>query len=157
MLLRIALTITPAGAAGSGKSYLLLQAVEFAHSRGWIVLYVPRGLLSYHWSFMDLYSQGNTIPAIDLVNSSTPYVYDPRTRTYGQPEFSYQLLQRFQKVNADAIANLKIGKEFTVGKRVLPVGTLLTDVVSLALRDHSFAPAALKTVFEEVARQTEYV
>jgi small subunit ribosomal protein S29 len=106
---------------------------------------------------MNLYSQRNMVPAIDLVNSSTPYVYDPRTRTYVQPEFSYQLLQRFQKVNAEAIVNLKIGKEFAVGKRILPVGTLLTDVISLALKDHSFAPAALKTVFEEIARQNEYV
>lgn len=92
-------------------------------------------------------------PAIKLVNSSTPYVYDPRTRTYLQPEFSYQILQRFLKVNSAAITDLKIGKEFVVGRRPLPVGTPLVDVINAALRDHSLAPAALKTVFEEIARQ----
>ena len=32
-----------AGMKGNGKSSLLLQAVEFARSNRWIIMYIPRG------------------------------------------------------------------------------------------------------------------
>ncbi|KAJ3519456.1 hypothetical protein NMY22_g13196 [Coprinellus aureogranulatus] len=44
------------GRAGSGKSYALHQAVQYAQSEGWVVVYVPR--------------------AVTLVNSTNSYIYD---------------------------------------------------------------------------------
>lgn len=35
--------VSAAGRAGCGKSFLLHQAVQYAKSQGWIVLYIPRG------------------------------------------------------------------------------------------------------------------
>lgn len=35
--------LQPAGDPGCGKSFLLLQVVNYALSKGWIVLYIPRG------------------------------------------------------------------------------------------------------------------
>ncbi|GJE90341.1 hypothetical protein PsYK624_064720 [Phanerochaete sordida] len=121
------------GSTGSGKSYLLLQAVEYCKSRDWVVLYVPR--------------------AINLVNSSTEYVYDARTRTYLQPEFSFQLLQRFQQVNAQFMGTLKLTKDVTLGRRSLPVGTPISELVNIAQRDKALAPLMLEALLREVSRQ----
>ncbi|KAJ7281685.1 mitochondrial ribosomal death-associated protein 3-domain-containing protein [Mycena rebaudengoi] len=63
------------GRPGTGKSFLLLQAAEYAKATGWIVLYIPRGK--------------------SLVDSSTPYVYSLATQTYLQPRCAFQTLQRF--------------------------------------------------------------
>lgn len=35
-----------AGPSGSGKSFTLLQAVEYCVAKNWIVLYIPRGVLN---------------------------------------------------------------------------------------------------------------
>lgn len=51
-----------------------MQAVEHAYQHGYIVIYIPR--------------------AETLVNSSQPYQYDLRTRTYLQPSLSRQLINR---------------------------------------------------------------
>ncbi|THH20466.1 hypothetical protein EW146_g917 [Bondarzewia mesenterica] len=56
------------GSSGCGKSFLLLQGVQYAKSMNWIVLYIPR--------------------AINLVNSTSTYTYDLRTQTYLQPVFA---------------------------------------------------------------------
>ena len=97
-------------------------------------------------------------PAIHLVNSSTPYVYDERTRTYRQPEFSYELLHRFQQINSAAIQSLQLTKTFvTSNKRSLPVGTPLAELVNVGIKDHTQAPLVLEALLEEVSRQTEYI
>ncbi|EKM50203.1 uncharacterized protein PHACADRAFT_264802 [Phanerochaete carnosa HHB-10118-sp] len=121
------------GLTGSGKSYLLLQAVEYCKSKDWIVLYVPR--------------------AINLVNSSTEYVYDARTRTYLQPEFSFQLLQRFQQVNARFLGALQLTKQFNIGRRALPIGTPINELLNVAQRDKALSPFVLETLLKEVSRQ----
>ena len=36
--------VPPAGERGAGKSFALLQAIQYAIARHWIVLYIPRGL-----------------------------------------------------------------------------------------------------------------
>ena len=44
-----ALMILSDGQAGSGKSYTLLQAVQYARSAKWLVMYIPRGMHSQMW------------------------------------------------------------------------------------------------------------
>ncbi|KAI0060655.1 hypothetical protein BV25DRAFT_1954404 [Artomyces pyxidatus] len=126
-----------AGSSGSGKSYLLLQAVEFAASTGWIVLYIPRG-------------------TINLVNSTTPYVYDLRTQTYQQPIFAYQTLQRLLTVNSSALDRLVTETEVEIEKRApLPSGTPLKTLIDVGLKDQSVAPTVLSALIEELGKQTQ--
>lgn len=42
--LRVVLTFRVAGSTGSGKSYLMLQALDYAQATGYVVIYVPRGM-----------------------------------------------------------------------------------------------------------------
>ncbi|KAI0314593.1 mitochondrial ribosomal death-associated protein 3-domain-containing protein [Amylostereum chailletii] len=126
-----------AGDAGSGKSYLLLQAVEYAASSNWIVMYFPR--------------------AVNLVNSSTNYSYDLRTQTYLQPVFAYQTLQRFLTVNAHAISSLRTQAETAVEQGPpVPAGTSLADLIEVGLKDKSLAPSVLTALMAELGKQTEH-
>ncbi|KAA1468983.1 hypothetical protein DENSPDRAFT_857644 [Dentipellis sp. KUC8613] len=126
-----------AGASGSGKSYLLLQAVEYAAASKWIVMYIPR--------------------AINLVNSTTPYVYDLRTQTYLQPAFAFQTLQRFLKVNEAALRSLKTTTDVEVERRApVPAGTSLADLVQIGVKDQTVAPTVLSAVLEQLGKQTDY-
>jgi hypothetical protein len=43
-----------AGQLGSGKSFLLLQAVEYCHKKGYVVLYIPRCMFRIHCQTIDL-------------------------------------------------------------------------------------------------------
>ncbi|THH32059.1 hypothetical protein EUX98_g2144 [Antrodiella citrinella] len=124
------------GPPGNGKSYLMLQAIEYAQSVGYIVLYVPR--------------------ASKLVDSSTMYTYDPRTRTYVQPKYSHLLLQRLSSVNDSSLRTLKLSKDVLAedGSVRLSVGSSLYDLADLGLRDPTLAPTVLSNLFAELAQQS---
>ncbi|KAH7929052.1 hypothetical protein BV22DRAFT_1102642 [Leucogyrophana mollusca] len=123
------------GAPGCGKSFLLLQALQYCMARDWLVMYIPR--------------------AINLVNSTTTYTYDMRTRTYLQPVFAYQTLQRFLAVNRAGLEGLVTQGEVEVGRRdEVPKGTPLVELIDIGLRDQSVAPTVLSAVLEELGRQT---
>ncbi|KAF9002462.1 mitochondrial ribosomal death-associated protein 3-domain-containing protein [Cyathus striatus] len=80
------------GDQGSGKSYLLMQAVQYAKQKGWIVIYLPK-------------SQ-------KLVNSTSSYAYDIRTRTYVQPGASFALLKNMLRVNFEHFAQIRLKEPF---------------------------------------------
>jgi small subunit ribosomal protein S29 len=123
------------GPTGCGKSFLLIQGVEYAASAGWVVMYIPR--------------------AINLVNSSTPYSYDLRTQTYLQPVFAQQTLERFCTVNKHALDSLvtedKI--ELDAGSS-LPEGTPLLKLIDIGLKDQTSAPTVLVALLEALGKQT---
>ncbi|THG98281.1 hypothetical protein EW026_g3884 [Hermanssonia centrifuga] len=124
------------GPAGCGKSVLLLQTVEHFVAKKWIVLYIPR--------------------AVTLVNSSSHYIYDPQTRTYLQPDFSYELLRRFQQINKAALEKLKTTKAFVSDTAPVRVGVPLTRLIDVGIENKSLAPVALSALFEELSQQTEH-
>ncbi|EIN09639.1 hypothetical protein PUNSTDRAFT_51852 [Punctularia strigosozonata HHB-11173 SS5] len=126
------------GEPGCGKSYTLLQALEHCFANGWIVLYFPR--------------------AINMVNSTSPYVYDLRTQTYVQPAFAFQTLQRFLTVNSAALEELKTQLEVTLDRRPAPVpaGTSLASLISIGTKDPSMAPSVLTAVLDELGKQKDY-
>ncbi|KAI0796114.1 mitochondrial ribosomal death-associated protein 3-domain-containing protein [Abortiporus biennis] len=124
------------GATGSGKSVALLQAVEYCMSNDWIVLYIPR--------------------AATIVNSSTPHTYDARTRTYLQPKYSFQLLQRFLSVNESKLQNLKTSREHVLERSTLPAGSPIIDLLSVGLNDQASAPSVLSTLLSELASQESH-
>ncbi|TCD69100.1 37S ribosomal protein S23 mitochondrial [Steccherinum ochraceum] len=126
------------GSGGTGKSYLLLQSLAYAQSTGYIVLYVPR--------------------ASKLVDSSTPYSYDPRTWTYAQPKYSHQLLHRLLTVNETSLRKLQLSQDLLAddGSVRLAKGSPLTDLIDFGVRDPAMAPSILARVFQELAEQTQF-
>lgn len=75
------------GEPGCGKSMYLLQAVAHALESGWAVLYVPR--------------------CIDLINSSSAYMYSPSFATYLQPDIAAHMLQALLKVNGEILRRIE--------------------------------------------------
>ena len=96
--------------------------------------------------------------AINLVNSSVPYAYDARTRTYAQPTFAYQTLERIRTVNAEALKTMTTAQPTPIERHgIVPAGTLLTDLISYGTRDQSAAPTVLEAVLAELGAQTRSV
>ncbi|TFK66662.1 hypothetical protein BDN72DRAFT_132569 [Pluteus cervinus] len=124
------------GPAGCGKSFLLLQCTKHCQTEGWVVLYIPR--------------------AVNLVNSTTTHIYDLRTRTYLQPAYSYQILQRLLSVNEPLLAKLKTQKKFSLEKRDLDAQTPLVDLINIGIKDKSAAPTVLDAVVTTLSEQTQY-
>ncbi|KAG6864016.1 hypothetical protein C0991_001083 [Blastosporella zonata] len=124
------------GRAGCGKSFLMLQLVEHCIQNDWIVLYIPR--------------------AKKLVDSSTPHEYDLRTRTYLQPSFSLQTLQRLQAANQAKLGTLTTHTKHVFEKREVPLGTNLNDFIGIALKEPSLAPLVLEAIMLELSAQTRH-
>ncbi|KAJ7460799.1 mitochondrial ribosomal death-associated protein 3-domain-containing protein [Mycena latifolia] len=126
------------GRPGCGKSFLLLQAAEYASASGeWIVLYIPR--------------------ARRLVDGSTPYHYSLQSQTYLQPRAALETLHRLGVANQHLLELI-----FTTAPLVLdggaefPAGTQLLDVVDGVrnLEDPAHAVPALEYVLRELGEQT---
>ncbi|KAF8507950.1 mitochondrial ribosomal death-associated protein 3-domain-containing protein [Hysterangium stoloniferum] len=124
------------GPPGCGKSFLLVQAVNYAISTGWIVLYIPR--------------------AITLLNSSTKHQYDIRTRTFQQPSASQQLLKRFVSVNNEALQTMKTSLPIDVERLSgFTPGLPLLQLIQAGVRDPNLAPDILSIVLDQLGAQTE--
>ncbi|KAJ3569969.1 hypothetical protein NP233_g4701 [Leucocoprinus birnbaumii] len=126
------------GRIGSGKSYALLQAVEWCLANGWIVLYIPR--------------------AVNLVNSTTPYAYDLRTQTFLQPEAALQILHRARLANSKIFKQLKLGKTLNLGEgyKAAPAGMSLYEFCDVSKEEVAKAPAVLELLVEELKGQTTH-
>jgi len=123
------------GPMGCGKSFLLIQGVEYAASAGWIVMYIPR--------------------AINLVNSSTPYSYDLRTQTYLQSVFAQRTLLRFRSVNEHALSSLVTEDKIELDAgSTLPQRTPLLKLIDVGLKEQTSAPAVLNSLLESLGKQT---
>ena len=93
---------------------------------------------------------------IDTVNSSTSYVYDPRTRTYLQPAYASQTLQNLLTVNLELLQKLKTLKDVPIeGRATIPGGAPLTDLIAVGAKDQSSAPAILSALLEILGKQKE--
>ncbi|KAF9244207.1 mitochondrial ribosomal death-associated protein 3-domain-containing protein [Melanogaster broomeanus] len=127
----------PRGAPGCGKSTLLLQALQYCNASDWIVFYFPR--------------------AINLVNSTTTYFYDPRTRTYLQPVFAYQTLQRFLTVNESRLQQLRTQADVELERRAtIPAGTTLSELVRAGVKEQALASTILMALMDELEKQTTF-
>lgn len=93
-----------------------------------------------------------------MVDSSTAYVYDPRTQTYLQPNYSNQILQRAMKVNKKRFDSLKLTEEIVLERiRPIPAGTPLKDIMKVADTDHQHAPTILAALLKELGKQDKFV
>lgn len=139
------------GPVGSGKSVLLLQAISYSHSSGWIVLYLP--------SSMHYPRKARPFPLTPLihlgtpyVDSSTPYAYSSTQKVFQQPDASKLLLTRFAGANKAAFTALKTTKELSFGDRIVPSGTSLEALCSKSV-DAKNATAVMEAVFEQLSTQ----
>jgi len=124
------------GSLGCGKSYTLLQAVQYAAAAGWLVFYFPH--------------------AVDIVNSSTSYTYDSRTRTYLQPAYAARTLQNFLTVNSQSLEKLRIPEDVPLeGRAVIQEGTPVADLIAVGVKDQNAAPTILCTLMKILGKQTE--
>ncbi|VDC06087.1 unnamed protein product [Peniophora sp. CBMAI 1063] len=125
------------GEAGSGKSYTLLQAVQYARAAKWLVMYIPR--------------------AVSLVNSTTNFSYDMRTQTYVQPVFARSTLSRFLTVNEALLSHLKLESPVEVDQNTtVPAGASYADLVRIGTDNVALAPNALSGLLESLGKQTKY-
>ncbi|KAG8684321.1 37S ribosomal protein S23 mitochondrial [Ceratobasidium sp. 394] len=127
------------GSSGVGKSHLLLQAANYAAVKKWVVLYVPR--------------------AISWVDSTTPYAYDARTRTFQQPELALQTLGQFVEANAEILrsSDTKIATDIQ-NERLgnFSAGTPLSKLLDMGLKDQSLATEVLQVTLRVLSEQTKY-
>ncbi|KAF8573593.1 hypothetical protein K439DRAFT_1665739 [Ramaria rubella] len=125
------------GDSGCGKSFLLLQSVNYALSSGWLVLYIPR--------------------AISLLNSSTRYQYDLRSRTYQQSAYAQQILRRFASVNEKALRLIHTQDAIRIEKlRAFGAGTPLTEIIQAGVMDATASSDILVAVMEQLGQQTTH-
>ncbi len=92
---------------------------------------------------------------INLVNSSTPYAYDARTQTYGQPAFAQQLLRRFVDVNEKLIKNLRVQGSYPFKDVTIGSSSSLLDLINIGLESQESAPTILSVLFMELSKQEE--
>ncbi|KAF5391111.1 hypothetical protein D9757_003064 [Collybiopsis confluens] len=123
------------GAEGSGKSFLLLQAVRYCLAKGWIVIYVPR--------------------AKSLVNSTTTHTYDLRTQTYLQPNYAQELLRRIHEVNGAVLQTLTIKDTLNLDRRSFSSGTTLAEIASAGGKDATISSVVLEAFLNELSQQTQ--
>ena len=94
----------------------------------------------------------------DTVNSSTSYVYESRTRTYLQPTYASQTLQKFLAANSQLLQNMNASEDIPIeGRAAIPKGAPLADLIAVGAKDQSSAPAILSTLLGILGKQTEYV
>jgi len=118
-------------------------------------MYFPRGALS---TFMSNDCVLTLIPGINLVNPSTPYVYDIRTQTYAQPAFAAQTLQRFLQVNERLLTVMRVTKPITLDENTKFSGTVTyAEFIKESLAVPKLASAALSALLEDLGQQTAYV
>jgi small subunit ribosomal protein S29 len=91
------------------------------------------------------------------MNSTTKHEYDLRTRTYHQPDFYFQTLQRMQTVNKAALNALQTSKKHAFEKREVPVGTNLFDLIGFALKEPALSPVIFEALMSELEVQTKSV
>ncbi|GAA5855882.1 hypothetical protein JCM9279_001156 [Rhodotorula babjevae] len=123
------------GDKGTGKSSLLLQAVSYAQSTDWIVLYLPS--------------------ALPLVNSSTPHTYSQQRALFEQPALAAALLSKFSAANKAAFKALKTTKEHAFGDKKVAQGKTLEDLAKAAGGDDKLTTAVFEAVMEELAAQDQ--
>ncbi|CAG7847120.1 SubName: Full=Uncharacterized protein {ECO:0000313/EMBL:CCA69094.1} [Serendipita indica DSM 11827] len=127
------------GGAGTGKSYLLLQTIIHCVASNWIVLYLPR--------------------AIDTVNCTTPYNYEPRTQTFLQPMLSEKLLRQLRDMGHSGLKKLTLTNDFAIDSAppgAPKKGQRLIELIEYGILEVSMAPFVLEQLLAELASQTQY-
>ena len=119
-------------------STLLLQSFSYALESSWVVIYIPR--------------------TINLVDSSSPYSYNPSLQTYLQPAIARSMLEKILSINEDLLAKISTPDgAITLDRGTkIETGTKLTDVIREGLKSSATAVASqqvLETVLRTLVQQ----
>ncbi|KAJ9117163.1 hypothetical protein QFC20_000306 [Naganishia adeliensis] len=130
------------GTRGCGKSTVMLQAVDSAIELDSVVIYIPQ--------------------AINLINSSSPFVYNQASQTFHQPAASSKLLASILSANKTVLSTIKLEKDVVIQSSAASTGEAsfaaedaLDKLVAAGAKNEALSVSALETVFEGLAAQTD--
>ena len=149
----------------------MIQAVDSAIASDSVVIYIPQGKSRVGAStparardFVISISSHHPAAAINLINSSSPFVYNEASQTFHQPALSAKLLASILTANKDVLSTIKIGKDVTVQTTSTSGASTsfaetdgLDKLVVAGARNEALSVSALEQVFEILATQTESV
>jgi small subunit ribosomal protein S29 len=93
--------------------------------------------------------------ATSLVNSSSSFQYDEKTRTFHQNQASNKILQQMLRFNKNILSQLTTTSNYTFARNELAAGSPLDSLLQVGITDETLASAVLAVVFEELGKQTE--
>ncbi|KAJ7070199.1 mitochondrial ribosomal death-associated protein 3-domain-containing protein [Mycena amicta] len=130
--------LVPNGRPGCGKSFLLLQAIQYAHALAdWIVIYIPR--------------------TKRFVDSSTPHSYSLATRTYLQPRAARETLSRIGRANTHHLEQLQTTTLIETGAAEESLAPAALDALMHELGSQTAFPVLLaRDDFQALAGGSNY-
>ncbi|KAJ9094866.1 hypothetical protein QFC19_007795 [Naganishia cerealis] len=130
------------GARGCGKSTVMLQAVDSAMQNGSVVIYIPQ--------------------AINLINSSSPFVYNSASQMFHQPALSAQLLQAMQSTNKSVLSSIKLSQETNIestaasgGSASFAAGDGLDKLIAAGAKSEALSVPVLEKALDILGSQTD--
>lgn len=100
--------------------------------------------------------------AINLINSSSPFVYNQASQTFHQPALSSKLLASILSANKTVLSNMKLEKDVVIQSTAASGGQTsfaaedgLDKLVAAGAKNEAMSVSALETVFEVLGAQTE--
>ncbi|KAF0441111.1 Mitochondrial carrier protein [Gigaspora margarita] len=124
------------GEMGVGKSALLLQTVNYALCKPWIVIYIPF--------------------AIKLVNSSYPYIKNKITNEFVQPTLSAELLKQIKAVNGKLLQDITLTRDYKLNKHIIKSNSPVIGLMDIGIKDISCAFQAFEIFLDEIGKNVNY-
>lgn len=100
--------------------------------------------------------------AINLINSSSPFVYNEASQTFYQPALSAKLLASILTANKDVLSSIKLGKDLEIQTTSASGSATsfadadgLDKLVAAGAKNEALSVSVLEQVFEVLATQTE--
>lgn len=118
------------GPAGSGKSFVLLQATALALQKKFVVVSLPRGE--------------------ELVNSSWPYQLDADSNEWRQNEYVSSLLGRINSANANVLQLQNLSRELNFDRHMISSKASLSKLLDIGVQDSAVAHEVLLAFLDEM-------
>ncbi|CAB4382711.1 hypothetical protein RhiirA5_396563 [Rhizophagus irregularis] len=123
------------GPLGIGKSALLMQAVNYAMCKPWIVIYIPH--------------------AVQYVNSTSPYMKVESTGEFIQPTLTMSLLQQIKLVNEPYLRNINLRRGHQIHRHVIKDKNT-SQLLEIGINDPHSAQEVFEIFLEEIGNNQEY-
>ncbi|KAI8582119.1 hypothetical protein K450DRAFT_229100 [Umbelopsis ramanniana AG] len=117
------------GELGSGRSAVLLQAVSFALSRKWLVIYIPTASV--------------------YTNGSSSYAPIQGSNQFEQPALASSLLQKIKNVNDHILKEILLTKDYHIDRHSALKGTSLSKLLDIGIKDQYTAQKVFEVLLEE--------
>ncbi|CAG8467914.1 8405_t:CDS:10 [Acaulospora morrowiae] len=122
------------GKLGAGKSSLLLQAVNYALLKEWIVIYIS--------------------DAIKYVNSTHPYVKDEAKNEFIQPTLASELCKQIKSVNGEILERIPLKNGCKIGNVVLKEHDNVSNLLDIGINNIYEAQNAFETFMNEIGNNS---